>query len=521
MSDDIFIGAETGNPGYKQFFPLKYANRHGLIAGATGTGKTITLQSMAEGFSRAGVPVFMADVKGDLSGLCQPSAGEGFVLKRNEEIGFADFKPQACPVTFWDMYGEKGHPVRTTISEIGPVLLARMLELNDTQEGVLNIAFRHADEEGLLLMDLKDLRALLNLIHENASDISKDYGQVSKPSIATIQRQLLRLEEQGADQFFGEPALNLADLMRTDIDGKGHVNILAADKLMNAPRLYATFLLWMLSELFEELPEAGDLAKPKLVFFFDEAHLLFTDAPKSLLEKIEQVVRLIRSKGVGIYFITQNPQDIPDSVLGQLGNRVQHALRAFTPQQQKFIRQAAQTYRANPAFKVEEVISDLAVGEALVSTLEDKGNPSMVRRILVRPPESKVGPCSDDAKRMAMKADGVGVKYDTMHDRESAYEMLKSRAEGPQGKNETKTASDASKSSGRAKDGVGTKTVKAVLTSVSYSVGSAIANSIFGSSRKQSVATKAAKAAVRNAASSIGRNVGQEILRGVLGSMRK
>lgn len=517
MSTDIFIGAENGNADYKQFFPLKYANRHGLIAGATGTGKTITLQSMAEGFSRAGVPVFMADVKGDLSGICQLSAGEDFILKRNEQIGYADFKPQACPVAFWDLYGEKGHPVRTTISEVGPVLLARMLELNEVQEGVLTIAFRHADEEGLLLTDLKDLRALLNAMHENASDISKAYGQVSKPSIATIQRQLLKLEDQGANRFFGEPELDLADLMRRDMDGKGYVNILAADKLMNAPRLYSTFLLWMLSELFEELPEAGDLPQPKLVFFFDEAHLLFTDAPKSLLEKIEQVVRLIRSKGVGIYFVTQNPQDIPDSVLGQLGNRVQHALRAFTPQQQKFIRQAAQTYRANPAFKVEEVVSDLAVGEALVSTLEDKGNPSMVRRILIKPPESKVGPCSADAKSMAMRADGVGAKYDTAQDRESAYEKL-TNTQAPQ---KQTPANDRPQSGGRQKDSIAAKTVKAVVASVSYSVGSAIANAIFGSGRGKNVGTKAAKSAVRNAASSIGRNVGNEILRGVLGSRKR
>jgi len=479
MSDDIFIGAETGNAEQKQFFPLKYANRHGLIAGATGTGKTITLQSLAEGFSNAGVPVFMADVKGDLSGLCQPSAGEDFIAKRNTLIGFADFKPRACPVTFWDLYGAKGHSVRTTISEIGPVLLARMLELNDTQEGVLNIAFRHADEEGLLLMDLKDLRALLNLIHENAGEISKEYGQVSKPSIATIQRQLLRLEEQGGDQFFGEPALDLTDLMRTDMDGKGYVNILAADKLMNAPRLYATFLLWMLSELFEELPEAGDLAKPKLVFFFDEAHLLFTDAPKSLLEKIEQVVRLIRSKGVGIYFITQNPQDIPDSVLGQLGNRVQHALRAFTPQQQKFIKQAAQTYRANPAFKVEEVISDLAVGEALVSTLEDKGNPSMVRRILIRPPESKVGPASNDAQRMAMQADGVGKKYDAAQDRESAYEMLTQKAQAASKRAESvQRDAERAKPKGRQPQSIGEAAIKSVVRAASSSVGRQIANAL-------------------------------------------
>lgn len=489
MSDDIFIGAETGSPVFKQFLSLKYANRHGLIAGATGTGKTITLQAMAEGFSAAGVPVFMADVKGDLSGLCQPSAMEDFVIARKELIAFDSFAPQACPVTFWDLYGEKGHAVRTTISEIGPVLLARMLELNETQEGVLNIAFRHADEEGLLLMDLKDLRALLNLIHENAAEISKDYGQVSKPSIATIQRNLLRLEEQGADQFFGEPALDLRDLMRTDMDGKGYVNILAADKLMNAPRLYATFLLWMLSELFEELPEAGDLAKPKLVFFFDEAHLLFDGAPKSLLEKIEQVVRLIRSKGVGIYFITQNPQDIPESVLGQLGNRVQHALRAFTPQQQKYIKQASQTYRANAAFKVEDIISELAVGEALVSTLEEKGNPSMVRRILVRPPQSKVGVASSDAKRMAMKADGVGDKYDDAKDRDSAYEVLTGRAEAATKRAESVQKDAAkTKSGGRAPQGVGDAAIKSM---------------------------------VRAASSSIGRTIARELIRGIMGSLRR
>ncbi len=492
MSDDIFIGAENGNPEFKQLFPLKYANRHGLIAGATGTGKTITLQSMAEGFSKAGVPVFMADVKGDLSGVCQPSAGEDFISKRNDLIGFSDFKPQAFPVTFWDLYGENGHPVRTTISEIGPVLLARMLELNETQEGVLNIAFRHADEEGLLLMDLKDLRALLNLIHENASEISKEYGQVSKPSIATIQRQLLRLEEQGGEKFFAEPALQLNDLMRTDIDGKGYVNILAADKLMNAPRLYATFLLWLLSELFEDLPEAGDLAKPKLVFFFDEAHLLFTDAPKPLLEKIEQVVRLIRSKGVGIYFITQNPQDIPDSVLGQLGNRVQHALRAFTPQQQKFIKAASQTYRANPAFKVEDVMSDLGVGEALVSTLEDKGAPSMVRRIFVRPPESKIGPCSPDAARMAMKADGVGNKYDSTQDRESAYEKLTQKAQAAS--EQAKTAQVEAQNSKPQKTG--------------------------GRSR-ESLGEAAMKSVIRAARSSGGRTIAREILRGVMGSLSR
>lgn len=520
MSMDIFIGAETGNPDFKQLFALKWANRHGLIAGATGTGKTITLQTLAEGFSDAGVPVFMADVKGDLTGMCQPSAQEDFVLKRASLIGLENFKPMARPCTFWDVFGEKGHPARTTISEIGPVLLARMLELNDTQEGVLNIVFRHADAEGLLLLDLKDLRALLNTIHENASAISAQYGQVSKPSVAAIQRSLLRLEDQGADKFFGEPALELSDLMRRDIDGKGYVNILAADKLMNAPRLYATFMLWLLSELFEELPEAGDLEKPRLVFFFDEAHLLFTDAPKSLMTKIEQVVRLIRSKGVGIYFVTQNPQDIPDSVLGQLGNRVQHALRAFTPQQQNFIKKASQTYRANPAFAVDQVIGELSVGEALVSTLDEKGSPSMVRRILVRPPSSKVGPASDEAKRAAMNADGVGKKYDTTLDRESAYEILKSRAQDSQNDEQGRPPQKGN-GPGRPQDGLVLKTVKVVISSMSSSIGSVIADSLFGTGRKQSVLQKAAKSAVRNTTSSIGRNVGKEILRGALGSLKR
>jgi DNA helicase HerA-like ATPase len=520
MSNDIFIGAETGNPDYKQFFPLKWANRHGLIAGATGTGKTITLQAMAEGFSNAGVPVFMADVKGDLTGICQSSASEGFVLKRASLIGFDDFKPAACPCSYWDVYGEKGHSVRTTISEIGPVLLARMLELNDTQEGVLNITFRHADEQGLLLLDLKDLRALLNDLHENAGSISAKYGQVSKPSIATIQRSLLRLEDQGANQFFGEPALVLADLMRRDIDGKGYVNILASDKLMNAPRLYATFMLWILSELFEELPEAGDLEKPRLVFFFDEAHLLFNDAPKSLMDKIEQVVRLIRSKGVGIYFVTQNPQDIPDSVLGQLGNRVQHALRAFTPQQQSFIKKASKTYRANPAFDVESVIAELEVGEALVSTLDEKGAPSMVRRILIRPPVSKVGPASDEAKKAAMIADGIGAKYNTLVDRESAYEVLQKRTEEIVVQQQS-TPAKKKGTPGRPKDGLATKAVKVAISSVAASVGAVLADTLFGTGRKGGVAKKAAKSAVRNTASSIGRNVGNEILRGVLGGMSK
>jgi DNA helicase HerA-like ATPase len=490
MADQIYIGSQSDNPDNKLFFDLQWANRHGLIAGATGTGKTVTLQVLAEGFSAAGVPVFMADVKGDLSGIVQPSAMQDFLVKRAQAIDLMDYAPHACPVTFWDMYGEKGHPVRTTISEIGPLLLARMLELNDTQEGVLNIAFRHADEEGFLLLDLKDLRALLNLIHENAAEISKEYGQVSKPSIATIQRALLRLEDQGAAQFFGEPALDLRDFMRRDIDGRGAVNILSAEKLMNAPRLYATFLLWLLSELFEELPEAGDAAKPRLVFFFDEAHLLFNDAPKALLEKIEQVVRLIRSKGVGIYFVTQNPQDIPESVLGQLGNRVQHALRAFTPQQQKFIKTAAQTYRANNAFDIEAAIVDMGVGEALVSTLEGKGTPSIVQRALIRPPSSRLGPCDAAAFKQALLDDGVGEKYNSVQDRESAYEILQKKAEAA-----AKQAEKAQESAGKSAQS--------------------------RSSSRQGVGEAAVKSLIRAASSSIGRTIAREVMRGVMGSLRR
>lgn len=487
----IYVGSETDNPTNKLYFELKWGNRHGLIAGATGTGKTVTLQDLAEGFSNAGVPVFMADVKGDLSGLCEPSEMQDFLVKRANIIGLEDYKPAAFPVTFWDMYGKKGHPVRTTISEIGPVLLARMLELNDTQEGVLNIAFRLADEDGMLLLDLKDLRALFISMAERSSEISAEYGNVSKQSIGAIQRSLLRLEDQGGDKFFGEPALDLSDLMRTDTDGKGYVNILAADQLMNSPRLYATFLLWILSELFEELPEAGDAQKPKFVFFFDEAHLLFDDAPKALLEKVEQVVRLIRSKGVGIFFVTQNPADVPDTVLGQLGNRVQHALRAFTPKQQKAIKQAAETYRANPKFKVDEVITELGVGEALVSTLEDKGTPSVVERALIRPPTSKLGVASADAKRMAMKADGVGEKYDKTVDRESAYEVLQKRAEIAATKAEVEKEAAAKEKPKKKK------------------------------SNRQGVGEAAVKSLVRAVSSSVGRSIAKQLLRGVLGGLKK
>lgn len=423
----LLIGAVTGHPDKKISLPLKYANRHGLIAGATGTGKTVTLQGLAEGFSAAGVPVFLADVKGDLSGLAAPSAMQDFLVKRAEEIGLADYAPQTFPVVFWDLYGEKGHPARTTVAQMGPLLLSRLLDLNDTQEGVMTIAFRLAADESLLLLDLKDLQALLAAVSERASELSARYGNVSAASVGAIQRKLMTLEDQGGAHFFGEPALDLNDFMRCDAAGKGHVNILAADRLMQSPRLYATFLFWMLSELFETLPEIGDPEKPKLVFFFDEAHLLFNDAPKALLEKIEQVVRLIRSKGVGVYFITQNSGDVPDSVSAQLGNRIIHNLRAYTPQTQKAVRAAAQTFRPNPDLNIEQAITELGTGEAIVGVLGDKGIPAMAERVLIRPPYALLGPVGEDVRRAMISASLFGRLYGQSIDRESAHEILKSR----------------------------------------------------------------------------------------------
>ena len=424
-TDDVFIGkGETA-----QYLKLKYANRHGLIAGATGTGKTVSLQILAEGFCQAGVPCFMADVKGDLSGLSQAGKEKGFLQERAATIDFDDYTYRGFPVIFWDLFGKKGHPIRTTISEMGPLLLSRLLNLNDTQEGVLNIAFRIADEEGLLLLDLKDLRAMLTFVGQQAKEISLTYGNISTASVGAIQRRLLVLEQQGGKNFFGEPALDLSDLMRKTSDGEGYMNILAADKLMETPRLYATFLLWLLSELFEELPEVGDPDKPKLVFFFDEAHLLFKDAPKALVEKITQVVRLIRSKGVGVYFCTQNPIDVPDEVLGQLGNRIQHALRAYTPREQKAVRAAAETFRANPKLDVEEVITQLGVGEALVSTLQKKGVPSMVDQTLIRPPSSRMAPATRAERNAIVGVSPVEGLYDESLDRESAFEKLQERAD--------------------------------------------------------------------------------------------
>ena len=431
MENGVFVGG--GGEGYsvKQWLRLDYANRHGLVAGATGTGKTVTLQILAEGFSAHGVPVFMADVKGDLSGLSKPGSAD-FKLHqpftdRAQTIGFDDYAYSSFPVTFWDLFGDQGHPIRTTVAEMGPLLISRLLELSEAQEGILNIAFRVADEEGLPLLDLKDLQSMLVWLGENRDTVSLRYGNIAVQSVGAIQRRLLVLENQGAADFFGEPALELRDLMRTDANGQGQINILAADKLMGSPRLYATFLLWLLSELFEELPEVGDPDKPRLVFFFDEAHLLFDDAPKALVDKVEQVARLIRSKGVGVYFITQNPDDIPEDILGQLGNRVQHALRAFTARDRKALRMAAETYRENPAFDTEQAIREVGVGEAVTSMLERKGIPGVVERTLIRPPSSQLGPITPAERGGVMGASDLGAKYTQRLDRQSAYEILAQR----------------------------------------------------------------------------------------------
>ena len=467
---------------------LKMANRHGLIAGATGTGKTVTLRVLAEGFSDHGVPVFIADAKGDLAGLCQPGEMPGYFVARAEEIGLEDYTSSAYPVTFWDLFGKKGHRLRTTVSEIGPLLLARMLDLNDTQEGVLYATFQVADDEGMLLLDLKDLRAMLNFVGENAKVLSTEYGNITKASIGAIQRRLLVLQQQGGKQFLGEPALDINDFIRTAEDGRGCINLLAADKLMQQPRLYATFLLWLMSELFEELPEIGDVEKPRLVFFFDEAHLLFDGAPKSLVDKVEQVVRLIRSKGVGIYFVTQSPLDIPDEVLGQLGNRVQHALRAFTPRDQKAVRAAADTFRANPKFSAAEAIKNLGVGEALVSTLTLKGAPSVVQSTLIRPPCSGMKQVSAAQRGDIIGSSELGERYDTAVDRKSAYELLAQRAEKAaetdsvaESGRKAVTKKSKSKSSGRKRQSVWESMAKSVARSIGSSLGRRVVRGILGS----------------------------------------
>ncbi|HEX7236094.1 MAG TPA: helicase HerA-like domain-containing protein [Gammaproteobacteria bacterium] len=484
------------------------ANRHGLITGATGTGKTVSLQTLAERFSRIGVPVFMADVKGDLSGLGAAGGSNAKVAERAAQLGI-ELHYEAVPVEFWDVFGQRGHPIRATVSDLGPLLLARLLQLNDTQEGVLNLTFKIADDAGLLLLDIKDLRAMLQHVGEHAAELTTEYGNVSAASIGAILRGLLSLETQGAAQLFGEPMLNIDDLMQT-ADGRGVVNILAADRLMSSPKLYATLLLWMLSELFEHLPEVGDPEKPRLVFFFDEAHLLFADAPKALLEKIEQVVRLIRSKGVGVYFVTQNPLDIPDIVLGQLGNRIQHALRAFTPRDQKAVKSAAETMRPNPAFSVEQVITELGVGEALVSLLDEKGRPGVTERALIVPPASQLGPLADDARARSIAASPIAGFYEKAVDRESAYEKLKGRAEAaPPAPRPPPWQREAPPS-------------RRAPPQEQRSDGGSLANDIlFGrrGPRGGRQSTGLIEAMANSAARSVGSQAGRALLRGVLGSL--
>lgn len=478
MNEGILIGLGER----KIYLNPRYANRHGLIAGATGTGKTITLQCLAEGFSELGVPVFMADVKGDLAGLSLAGTPHPKVAERVEKIGIDGFAHRASPVVFWDLFGRQGHPVRATISDMGPLLLARLLDLNDTQEGILNLTFRFADDEGLLLLDLNDLRTALRYVGEHAADFRNTYGNVSSASIGAIQRALLVLEQQGAGDFFGEPALDLNDLMLVNAQGRGQINILAADALMQSPRLYSTFLLWLLAELFEELPEVGDLDKPKLVFFFDEAHLLFDDAPKALVDKVEQVVRLIRSKGVGVYFITQNPLDLPQSILGQLGNRVQHALRAFTPRDQKAVRAAADTFRPNPQLDTAQVIMELGVGEALVSVLEDKGTPGIVERTLIRPPASRMGTITPQERAATMQRSPVAGRYDTAIDRESAHEILQTRADAAAAEAEysKRKSPNQTASRGRQRQSVGEAMAKSVARSVGSQIGRQVVRGLLG-----------------------------------------
>jgi uncharacterized protein len=508
--EKIFIG----NDEQPTWLTLGLANRHGLVTGATGTGKTVSLQVMAEGFARAGVPVFAADIKGDLSGISEVGEPKDLILKRAADMGLT-FQPDQFSTVFWDVFGEQGHPVRATVSEMGPLLLSRMMDLNDVQEGVLNIAFRVADEQGLLLLDMKDLRSILSFIAEHAAELTTQYGNVSKQTVGTIQRQLLVLENQGGTKFFGEPALALKDFMRTDSDGRGIVNILVADKLMQSPRLYATFLLWMLSELFEELPEVGDPPKPKLVFFFDEAHLLFNDAPKPLMDKIEQVVRLIRSKGVGVYFVTQNPIDVPDKVLAQLGNRVQHALRAFTPRDQKAVAAAAQTFRPNPKLNTIQVITELGKGEALVSFLEGNGTPAMVERVMIRPPTARIGPITPEERKAIMDKSPVKGKYDTTVDSESAYEMLQKRVAG------TAAAPGSGAGGGGILGQIGAIVGTIFGTNVSrgrLSTGQIIARSVTRSVTNKVVGGVVADLG-KSVGGSMGSSVGRALVRGALGGL--
>jgi len=508
----IFLGKGEAPQSLK----LSVANRHGLIAGATGTGKTATLRVLAEGFSRAGVPVFVADIKGDLAGLCQPAEVKPFITERLEKIGQTDWKPAAHPVVFWDLFGELGHPLRATVSEMGPTLLSRMLGLNDTQEGVLNIVFRIADEQGLLLLDLKDLRAMLVNVGENAASHTMKFGNIAPASIGAIQRALLTLENQGADAFFGEPALKLSDLIVADDQGRGAVHVLAAEKLFGSPQLYATFLLWLLSELYEEMTEVGDLDKPRFVFFFDEAHLLFDDTPKALVDKVEQVVRLIRSKGVGVYFITQSPLDIPDDVLGQLGNKVQHALRAFTPKDRKSVKAVADNFRENPNFSSSDAVQELAVGEALVSTLDGKGIPSIVDRVLIAPPTCRMGPITPEERAAVMAASPLKGVYDETVDRESAYEILVGRAEAKDTGTapSTKQGPEPTRRTWGSADKTPSRTPQAPRPAPQP-------RSSGGGYQRQTMGEAAAKSAVRSVTSAIGSSLGRALVRGVLGSLLK
>ena len=512
MSTPIIIAKKTTNTQQDVVLHSKFANRHGLIAGATGTGKTVTLKVLAESFSRLGVPVFLADAKGDVSSLAQAGASNPKFDERIKSLGIDSIPFAASPVVFWDLFAEQGHPIRTTITEIGPLLLARMLNLNDTQEGVLSAVFRIADDQGMLLIDFKDLKAMIGYVSEHAAEFKAEYGNLSPASLGAIQRNLLALADQGGDQFFGEPSLNILDFIQTDSNGHGYINILAADKLMNTPKLYATFLLWMLSELFEQLPEVGDMDKPKLVFFFDEAHLLFDNANVALQEKIEQVVRLIRSKGVGIYFVTQNPLDLPESVLGQLGNRVQHALRAFTPKDQKAVKTAADTFRANPEFKVEQAITELAVGEALISCLDEQGTPQVVQRAWVMPPYSSFSPISLEQRQTLISQSIVAGIYEKSLDRESAFELLQNKVverqqqavQIEQEKQQAKEAETLAKQQAREQERIAKEQQKEAEREAK---------------QREKLIQDTVGTFAKSAARSLGGSTGQKIVRGLLGSL--
>jgi len=512
MSTPIIIAKKTTNTQQDVVLHSKFANRHGLIAGATGTGKTVTLKVLAESFSRLGVPVFLADAKGDVSSLAQAGASNPKFDERIKSLGINSIPFAASPVVFWDLFAEQGHPIRTTITEIGPLLLARMLNLNDTQEGVLSAVFRIADDQGMLLIDFKDLKAMIGYVSEHAAEFKAEYGNLSPASLGAIQRNLLALADQGGDQFFGEPSLNILDFIQTDSNGHGYINILAADKLMNTPKLYATFLLWMLSELFEQLPEVGDMDKPKLVFFFDEAHLLFDNASAALQEKIEQVVRLIRSKGVGIYFVTQNPLDLPESVLGQLGNRVQHALRAFTPKDQKAVKTAADTFRANPEFKVEQAITELAVGEALISCLDEQGTPQVVERAWVMPPYSSFSPISPEQRQALISQSIVAGIYEKRLDRESAFELLQNKVverqqqavQIEQEKQQAKEAETLAKQQAREQERIAKEQQKEAEREAK---------------QREKLIQDTVGTFAKSAARSLGGSTGQKIVRGLLGSL--